>query len=76
MRDFDDAITDATRLLAVDPKNAKALLRRGTCYEHVEKHKKCIADMEAVLSIDPSHKQAKDIKNRVQKVMKSLGLEW
>jgi len=76
VRDFDDAIVDTTRLLEVDSKNAKAYLRRGTCYEHIEKHKKCLGDMEMVLKLDPGSTQAKDINNRVKKVMKALGVEW
>jgi len=72
VREFDDAILDATRVLALEPKNAKALLRRGTCYEHIEKYKQSKADMEGVLSIDPGSRQAKDILNRVKKVMKAL----
>jgi len=74
VRDFDDAIVDCTRLLEIEPKNAKALLRRGTSYEHIEKYGKALKDVEAVLSIDASSKQAKDVKNRVTKNMKSLGL--
>jgi len=73
-RDFDEAIEDASRVLTLQPKNGKAFLRRGTCYEHIEKYRKSETDMESVLSIDPGSKQAKDVLNRVKKVMKSLGL--
>jgi len=72
-RDFEDAIADATKVLEIEPGNPKAHLRRGTCYEHIEKYKLSVKDMEAVLAKDPGSKQAKDILNRVKKVMKTLG---
>ena len=52
----------------MDPHNTKALLRRGTCYEHIEKYKKSMADLEHLLTKDPNSKQAKDVLNRVKRL--------
>jgi len=72
IREFEDCILDCNMVLEMDSKNAKALLRRGTCYEHIEKHKLALKDMEACLGVDPNNKQAKDILNRVKKACKAL----
>jgi len=46
-------LEDCNLALQEDPTNVKALLRRGLAYEGLEKYKLAIADMKAVLELDP-----------------------
>merc|ERR1712166_420398 len=71
-RDFDQAIQDCSSVLAQDPKNAKALVRRGTSFEHNEKHKKALADFEGALAIDMKNKVAQQSAVRLRKLIKSI----
>lgn len=71
-RDFEMAIEDCDIVLSKQPQNAKALVRRGTCYEHCEKHKKALADFEAALGVDMKNKVAQQSAVRLRKLIKAL----
>eukprot|EP00658_Telonema_sp_P-2_P025149 TRINITY_DN20128_c0_g1_i1.p1 TRINITY_DN20128_c0_g1~~TRINITY_DN20128_c0_g1_i1.p1 ORF type:complete len:299 (+),score=83.14 TRINITY_DN20128_c0_g1_i1:56-952(+) len=71
-RDFEMGIEDCDLVLEKQPKNAKALVRRGTCYEHIEKHKKALADFEAALALDMKNKNAQQSAVRLRKLIKTL----
>ena len=57
--DFKSAETDCTQALALDKKNVKALLRRGTARAFMSMYKDAIADFESALVLEPANKQAK-----------------
>lgn len=46
-------LEDCNLALQEDPRNVKAMLRRGLAYEGLEKYKLAIADMKSVLELDP-----------------------
>jgi len=48
----------ASNAVKDDPKNVKALMRRGLAYEGLEKYKLAMADMKAVLELDPTARTA------------------
>lgn len=48
----------ASNAIKDDPKNVKALMRRGLAYEGLEKYKLAMADMKAVLELDPQARTA------------------
>jgi len=48
----------ASNAIKEDPKNVKALMRRGLAYEGLEKYKLAMADMKAVLELDPQARTA------------------
>jgi stress-induced-phosphoprotein 1 len=47
-------VEDCNSCLALDPRNAKALMRRGQAYEGLEKYPQALADFKSVLELDPS----------------------
>lgn len=63
---------DCTRCLAIDPKNAKALIRRGLAYEGLEKYKLALADMKAVMEIEPTSMQASQAISRLTRAVNSM----
>ena len=54
LQQYRSAIADTTTALAHFPRNAKALMRRGFAYESIERYDEALADMRAVLGIEPS----------------------
>jgi len=51
-------LEDANMAVQENPKNVKALMRRGLAYEGLEKYQKAIDDMKAVLELDPTARSA------------------
>eukprot|EP01138_Halocafeteria_seosinensis_P014237 gb/GECG01014536.1/.p1 GENE.gb/GECG01014536.1/~~gb/GECG01014536.1/.p1 ORF type:complete len:268 (+),score=48.14 gb/GECG01014536.1/:1-804(+) len=62
LSDFQSVVDDTTAVLELDPKNLKALLRRGLALEGLEKFRAALADIREVLMIDPKV----DVANRAQ----------
>jgi len=56
----------ASEVLHVDPKNFKALLRRGLSYEYIHKLDKALKDIRQVLLMDPTNKVANAAQHRIQ----------
>eukprot|EP00164_Ancoracysta_twista_P003037 GFYU01004052.1.p1 GENE.GFYU01004052.1~~GFYU01004052.1.p1 ORF type:complete len:282 (+),score=103.53 GFYU01004052.1:29-847(+) len=48
----DQVIADCGKVLELDPKNLKALLRRAMTLESIEKYKRAMDDMQQILQID------------------------
>eukprot|EP00656_Telonema_subtile_P030493 TRINITY_DN3346_c0_g2_i1.p1 TRINITY_DN3346_c0_g2~~TRINITY_DN3346_c0_g2_i1.p1 ORF type:complete len:286 (-),score=81.56 TRINITY_DN3346_c0_g2_i1:301-1158(-) len=71
-RDFELAIEDCDIVLQKQPNNTKALVRRGTSYEHCEKLKKALADFEAALALDMKNKTAQQSAIRLRKLIKAF----
>jgi stress-induced-phosphoprotein 1 len=63
---------DCTRCLEIDPKNAKALIRRGLAYEGMEKYKLALADMKSVLEVEPTSMQASQSISRLTRFVNAL----
>ena len=54
LQQYRAAIRDCSSALEYNPRDAKALMRRGFAYESVERYTEALSDMRAVQSIEPS----------------------
>ena len=65
--DFDNAIADFTQVIQLEPNNAHAFLNRSSAHIHLIRlgtggdWNQIIADLEAVLRINPNHVEAREI---------------
>eukprot|EP00353_Schmidingerella_taraikaensis_P012783 CAMPEP_0185588782 /NCGR_PEP_ID=MMETSP0434-20130131/54507_1 /TAXON_ID=626734 ORGANISM="Favella taraikaensis, Strain Fe Narragansett Bay" /NCGR_SAMPLE_ID=MMETSP0434 /ASSEMBLY_ACC=CAM_ASM_000379 /LENGTH=122 /DNA_ID=CAMNT_0028211695 /DNA_START=21 /DNA_END=385 /DNA_ORIENTATION=+ len=62
LSNFHAVIEDTSVVLEHEPKNVKALIRRGLAFEGLEKYRSALADIREVLAIDPRI----DIANKAQ----------
>lgn len=60
---------DCNSALKLDPKNAKALLRRGTSRALQSMYKEALDDFDAVLTVEPNNKSAQVEINRIRKMV-------
>ena len=67
---YEAAAADCTEVLAIEPSNAKALMRRGYAHEALERYADALADMRAVLVVDPSAKDASAACVRLSKLVR------
>ena len=51
-------LEDCNLALEANPKNVKAMMRRGLAYEGLEKYQLAINDMKSVLELDPNARSA------------------
>lgn len=72
LSNFHDVIDDTTEVLEFEPKNLKALLRRGLAFEGIEKFRSALSDIRAVLAIDPTVKIANAAQHRIGRVVREL----
>merc|ERR1711991_607171 len=76
-RNFRQAIADATEVLQLEPDNLKALLRRGTAYENIEKIDPALADMKRLQELSPGMPQVSQALHRLQRMAKQKeGMGW
>lgn len=54
------------------PTNQKALLRRALAFEGLERYRSALADIRAVLAIDPTVKVANDAQHRIGRAVRAL----
>eukprot|EP01059_Diplonema_ambulator_P000129 TRINITY_DN10118_c0_g1_i1.p1 TRINITY_DN10118_c0_g1~~TRINITY_DN10118_c0_g1_i1.p1 ORF type:complete len:259 (+),score=51.15 TRINITY_DN10118_c0_g1_i1:52-828(+) len=64
-------ISNCEEALALDPKNAKALLRRAMAYEGLEKWQKALDDYRSVVSMGISSKPATEGVTRCQRALRN-----
>ena len=75
--DDKSCIADCERVLELKPLDIKALLRRGSAYEHMEKYKLAYEDYRAVQNVDWSVAQAQEGANRVAQHLRDIhGPKW
>lgn len=63
---------DCSVVLEHDPRNLKALLRRGLALESLEKFRAALQDIRAVLAIDPSVDMANKAQHRLGAAVRRL----
>ncbi|KAG8847971.1 RNA polymerase II-associated protein 3 [Serendipita sp. 411] len=66
---FQDAERDCGKVLLFDPKNIKALFRRGQARAGLGDYTKALVDLDQVLSLEASNQVAKQEKARVQELL-------
>ena len=70
-------VADCEHVLRLKPRDVKALLRRASAYEHMEKYSLAYDDFRAAQSIDWTISQAQDGANRVAKHLREIyGSNW
>mmetsp|Transcript_9101 Transcript_9101/g.18628 ORF Transcript_9101/g.18628 Transcript_9101/m.18628 type:complete len:266 (+) Transcript_9101:51-848(+) len=72
LSNYHDVIDDTTEVLEHEPKNLKALLRRGLAFEGIERFRSALADIRAVLAIDPTVKIANAAQHRIGSAVREL----
>ena len=56
--DYDKAIEIFTKIIAIDPKNAKAFNGRGVSHAALNNHQSSIADYDKTIELDPKYANA------------------
>ena len=59
-------------MLEHDPKNIKALLRRGLAFENLERYRSALEDIRNVLMIDPTIAMANAAQHRIGDAVRKL----
>lgn len=54
------------------PRNVKALIRRALAFEGLERYRSALADVRAVLAIDPSIQVANQAQHRIGRAVRTL----
>lgn len=72
LSNFHDVIDDTTEVLEHQPKNVKALIRRALAFEAIEKMRSALADIRAVLAIDPTIQIANRAQHRIGQAVREL----
>ncbi|XP_028414819.1 sperm-associated antigen 1-like [Dendronephthya gigantea] len=72
---FSEAIEDCCKVLEIEPKNLKALIRRGIAYKALKQYELAAKDFNLILSIDPKNKRAKDLLGEIQATKKSNNVQ-
>ncbi|XP_067140151.1 sperm-associated antigen 1-like [Centruroides vittatus] len=61
MKNYNAAIEDCNQVLLREPKNIKALLRRGTAYKCNLNYEDSLKDFESVLELEPNNQTAQKL---------------
>lgn len=69
---FQAVIEDTSCVIEIDPQNMKALLRRGLAFEGLERYRSALADIRAVLAIDPTVEVANRAQHRLGASVRAL----
>ncbi|KAK8813640.1 stress-inducible protein STI1 [Blastocystis sp. ATCC 50177/Nand II] len=70
--DYESVVGDTTWVLEHDPKNVKALLRRGLAYENLERYRSALEDIRNVLAINPNIEMANSAQHRIGDAVRRL----
>ncbi|KAK8794479.1 stress-inducible protein [Blastocystis sp. subtype 4] len=69
---YEAVVADASRVIEYDPKNVKALLRRGLAFESLERYRSALEDIRAVLAINPTIDMANRAQHRIGNAVRIL----
>ncbi|CBK22282.2 uncharacterized protein [Blastocystis hominis] len=72
---YEAVVEDSTWVLEHDPKNIKALLRRGLAFENLERYRSALEDIRNVLMIDPTIAMANAAQHRIGDAVRKLKQE-
>lgn len=65
--EWQKAVSDTDKVLAMEPDNVKALLRRGTAYKGLKQLEKAGTDIGRVLELEPNNKKAQELLEEIDK---------
>jgi tetratricopeptide (TPR) repeat protein len=68
LQHYDRAVEDCDVALLLDATYLKALVRRATAYEHLDKTDLALADVQAALKRDPANFELRKRRDRLQKL--------
>ena len=68
-------VDDCTKCLEIEPNNVKALLRRATASESLEKIRGALNDFQQVVMLDPSNQLAQKGATRLRATLRAQGKE-
>lgn len=68
IQQYEEAVRDCDRALLLNPSYLKALARRSTANEKLEKTDLALADVKAALSLDPANRELRQRRDRLQKL--------
>ncbi|XP_074307461.1 protein CLMP1-like [Silene latifolia] len=63
--DYDSVVSECTLALQVQPQFVRALLRRARAYEALGRYDMAMADVQALLSAEPNHRDALETARRL-----------
>ncbi|KAK8805783.1 hypothetical protein WA158_002439 [Blastocystis sp. Blastoise] len=69
---YESVVSDCTRVLEQDPKNMKALLRRGLAFESLERYRSALEDIRNVLLQNPNVQMANEAQHRISNAVRLL----
>lgn len=68
LHQYEEAISDCSVAILLNPKYAKAYLRRANAYEATERIEDALADAKEALALDPTNSSTKKTVVRLQKI--------
>tara|TARA_A100001015_G_scaffold283493_1_gene348855 strand:+ start:1191 stop:1715 length:525 start_codon:yes stop_codon:yes gene_type:complete len=69
---YSQMIADCNTVLEHDPSNIKALFRRASAFEGMEKYRLALQDIRAVLAINPTWEAANKAQHRLGRAVQAL----
>jgi len=70
-QNWSEGLKECNKALEYDPKNVKALLRRGLAYEGLERWQPALDDMKQVLTLEPGAKLASEALVRLDRNLRA-----
>lgn len=70
LKNFEPAVADATSAIELDPTYVKAYIRRIKANESLDKLDECLADMDAVLKLEPNQPKFRLERNEMEQRVK------
>ncbi|KAI8525034.1 hypothetical protein RHMOL_Rhmol13G0197000 [Rhododendron molle] len=64
--DYETVISECSMALQVEPKFARAILRRAKAFEAIGKYEMAMLDVQALLGAEPNHRDALEIGRRLR----------
>ncbi|MEZ4543380.1 MAG: tetratricopeptide repeat protein [Cyanobacteriota/Melainabacteria group bacterium] len=73
--DFNKAVDDATRAIALNPDSAKGYLNRGHAYRELKEYEKALADIDQALKMHKGLAPAYYNRSRIYEAMANADME-
>ncbi|KAL1491226.1 hypothetical protein ABEB36_011855 [Hypothenemus hampei] len=72
LKNYQDALQDCHKALEIEPKNLKALLRKGSALEGLKMYEEALDCIDDVIRIDPNNTSAQELAERVRKFCRNV----